>query len=403
MEKLNAILRKHIAAEDDMTNKLLGAAFIVVGKDGIVYQGSAGRTSLATSLPAFTPDTVVWAASMSKIITITGVMSLVERGVVSLDDGMRAVVPELGALQILRGFTDDGEPILEDNDREISLRHLLTHTAGLGADVADPDLMRWSAAVGRTATCLDYTLEGWTVPLKFPPGEGWYYGGATEFAGVAVERITAKRLDDVMGEEILKKLGMRDTTFYRDSEGFKGRVPGCMMRDADGGLSEVPVPVPAEPELLSLGSGLYTTAGDHAKVLQSLLRSTAGEEGLLRKETVDEMFRPQLNEPQRAVLKAITDMFHDGMVPEFPEGMLLDHGISGIINLEDVPGKRRKGSMMWQGMANGHWWVDRESGIAGTLFVNVLPQGDAAVIRLYDELERAVYGDLLPGLSIQVT
>jgi CubicO group peptidase (beta-lactamase class C family) len=215
--------------------------------------------------------------------------------------------------------------------------------------------MKWSASVGRTATCLDYTIEGWSVPLKFAPGEGWYYGGATEFAGIAVERITGKKLDAVMDEEVFKKLGMEKSTFYRDGEGFRGQVASCLMRGADGGLSEVPVPVPAEPELLSLGSGLYMTAADHAKALQSLLRSSAGEGGLVSKETVDEMFRPQLNEPQRAVLKAITDMFHDRMVPEFPEEMPLDHGISGIINLEDVPGKRRRGSMMWHGMTNGHW------------------------------------------------
>jgi len=205
---------------------------------------------------------------------------------------------------------------------------------------------------------MDYTLEGWSVPLKFAPGEGWYYGGATEFAGVAVERLAGKNLEEVMGEEVFDKLGMRDTTFFREGDRFKGRVAGCVMRGAEGGLSEVPVPVPVEPELLSLGSGLYATAGDHAKLLQSLLRSSAGEEGLLRKETVDEMFRPQLNESQRAVLKAITDVFHDAMVPEFPKGMPLDHGISGIINTEDVPGKRKKGSMMWQGMANGHWVSD---------------------------------------------
>ncbi|KAK0617639.1 beta-lactamase/transpeptidase-like protein [Immersiella caudata] len=396
METLDRILHSHIATSDDTNGKLLGAAFIIVNKDRIIYQGSVGRTSPAPSSPSFTTDTLVWAASMSKIVTIAGVMALVERGVVGLDDDMRTVVPELGALQILKGFTDDGKPTLEDNDRAITLRHLLTHGLGMGTDNADPDLMRWSTAIGRNASCLDYTLEGWTVPLKFPPGEGWYYGGATEFAGVAVERIMSKKLDEVMDEELFSKLGMENTTFYRDKDGIKGRVAGCLMRGIDGKFSDVPIPVPTEPELLSLGSGLYMTAGDHAKLLQSLLKSTAGE-GLLKKETVNEMFRPQLKDSQRAILQAITDMFHDTMVPEFPNGMPLDHGISGIINLEDTPGKRKKGSMMWHGMANSRWWVDRESGIAATLVVNVLPVGDAAVIRLYDELERAVYGELLPA------
>jgi CubicO group peptidase (beta-lactamase class C family) len=219
--------------------------------------------------------------------------------------------------------------------------------------------MKWSHSIGRTATCLDYTIEGWSVPMKFPPGEGWYYGGATEFAGLAVERITGQNLDEYMRETVFKPLGMEDTTFYRESMTDKvaARTAPCMMRNPEtGGLAETDWVVPVQPELLSLGSGLYMTAKDHAKALQSLLRSLAGGGGgLLKTGTVQEMFRPQLSESQRGVLKAVTDMFHDNMVPEFPRGMPLDHGISGIINLEDCPGKRKKGSMMWQGMANGHW------------------------------------------------
>lgn len=236
--------------------------------------------------------------------------------------------------------------------------HLLTHGAGIGTDIADPDLMKWSRAVGRTATCLDYTVEGWSVPMRFPPGEGWYYGGATEFAGLALERITGKKLSDYMSEAVFEPLGMADTTFYRGSLASKlsGRTAPLTMRNPEtGALFPSPWVVPDDPALLSLGSGLYMTAADHAKVLQSLLKSSAGESGLLQKSTVDEMFRPQLTDSQRAVLKMVTDTFREAMIPEFPAGMPLDHGISGIINLEDTPGKRQKGSMMWQGMANGHW------------------------------------------------
>jgi CubicO group peptidase (beta-lactamase class C family) len=228
----------------------------------------------------------------------------------------------------------------------------------MGTDNADPDLMKWSHAVGRKSSCMDYTIDGWCVPLRFPPGEGWYYGGATELAGVAVERISGMNLSDYMAESVYKPLDMRDTTFYRQSleERAADRAAACCSRDPETGVIHIiPTPVPADPPLLSLGSGLYMTAADHIKALQSLLRSGAGDGGLLSKETVDEMFRPQLKDSQRAVLKMVTDMFHNSMVPEFPAGMPLDHGISGIINLEDTPGKRRKGSMMWHGMANGRW------------------------------------------------
>jgi CubicO group peptidase (beta-lactamase class C family) len=280
-------------------------------------------------------------------------------------------------------------------------------------------LIRWSKAVGRTCTNLGYTLDGWFTPLKFAPGEGWYYGSAVDWAGQVLEKITGKSLGEYMAENIFKPLSMEDTTFYRESlPHTEGRQVECSYRDAETGeLSAVPHPVPANPPINSGGAGLYTTALDHAKVLQALLKASVSG-GIVRKETVDEMFRPQLSEVQHGMLKYLTDMFHDGMVPDFPPGTSIQHGINGIINLEDVPGKRRKGSMMWLGMANSHWvsskfrarvsfplgrltgtqFIDRETGIAATLVVNVMPLPDQVVIKLWDELERAIYNDLLPAV-----
>ncbi len=140
------------------------------------------------------------------------------------------------------------------------------------------------------------------------------------------------------------------------------------------------------------------------------------------------MFRPQLTEAQQQMLKVITDGARSALAPEFPPGTPLNHGIGGIINMEDVPGKRPKGSMMWLGMCNGHWvglprfcignakqgnasrhwpltlrkWIDLETGIAATLFVNILPHPDIVVNRLYDELEKAMYGELCRGKTSNV-
>jgi CubicO group peptidase (beta-lactamase class C family) len=290
---------------------------------------------------------------MSKIVSVTAVMHLVEQGRVALDDDMREIVPQLATLQILKGFDEAGKPILEDNTKPVTLRHLLTHGAGMGIDLADPDLMRWSAAIGRKTHINTHTLEGWTVPLRFAPGDGWYYGVATDWAGVALETITGQTLAEYMGRYVLQPLGMGSTTFYRNT--IPHRAP-CTMRNAlTGAVSVVPTIVPAEPPRLSAGAGLYSSAGDFIKLLQGLLKVSAGEGGILKKETADEMFRPQLSPAQRGVLKFVSDMYRKAQVPEFEEGMPLDHGISGIINLEDSKGKRRKGSMMWQGMCNSHW------------------------------------------------
>ena len=153
---------------------------------------------------------------------------------------------------------------------------------------------------------------------------------------------------------------MDDTTFRRDSlPHVRDRTVPTSHRNADTGELATGDDVflaAANPKFDSGGAGMYTTAADHAKLLQALLRSLAGSEGaLLAKETVEEMFRPQLTAIQKQWLKFMTGLFSDILAPEFEKGTPLDHGISGVINMEDEPGKRRKGSMMWSGICNGHW------------------------------------------------
>lgn len=250
------------------------------------------------------------------------------------------------------------------------------------------------------------TLASWETPLKFPPGRGWYYGSALDWAGQVVEAVSGRTLGNYMKENLFGPLGMGDSTFRRDAlPRVRDRTVPSSRRDADTGellAGDDPFPPLRDGDIESGGAGLYTTAADYAKLLQALLRSLGGaEEGtLLKRKTVEEMLRPQLTGEQRRWLGFLTDLFHDGMVPDFERGMPLDHGISGVINMEDEPGKRRKGSLMWGGLCNGHWFIDPVSGIGATLFTNILPQPDAAVSRVWDELERAVYGDLLPSLGL---
>ncbi|KAK3305886.1 beta-lactamase/transpeptidase-like protein [Chaetomium strumarium] len=415
-EKLDSILNSYVAHDTTTKDKLLGAAFIVVNKDGPIYQGAAGRTRVSPSSPAFSTNSITWVASATKLLTTTCLMHLVERGKITLDEDVRPLVPELGQLPILKGFSaaaddddsnNDGEPILVPNTKPITLRHLLTHTSGLGVDVADPDLIRWSRHVGRTANVGSCTIEGWSSPLKFAPGEGWYYGIGPEWAGQVLERVTGQRLGEYMAEHLCGPLGMEDTGFRLNtvvlSSGEKEArfVPISERSGATGELAEGKRNLfPAEPVCESGGAGLYTSAADYAKVMQALLKALAGEEeeeekgGVVRGETVRQMLTPQLNEAQREWAKGIVFTF--GSAAELPAGTPVDHGIGGLLAMGDVQGKRRKGSLMWSGMCNSRWWIDPQTGIGGVLIVNVIPYGDATALKLYDELERAVYGELLP-------
>ncbi|KAK4187790.1 beta-lactamase/transpeptidase-like protein [Podospora australis] len=406
-DKLSSILEAYVAKGEDTKDKLLGAAFIVVNKDGVLYQGSAGRIDLPTSSPAFDENSFTRVASMTKIIAATSVMQIVERGLIGLDDDVRSLVPELAGMQILQGFEDTEEkPILVDNDRPITLGGLLTHTVGLAYDLGDADLQRWSTAIGRTTNTLTCTREGWTTPLKFAPGDGWYYGTSNDWAGLVLQAVTGQTLGEYMKENIFEKLGMRDTAFRSKEleEKVTRRKVELSYRGEGGALSVGPVPIVLEPPVDSGGAGLWMTAADHIKVVQGLVKAITGDEGgLLKKETADELFRPQLNENQRTHLKNM--VIATGMAQDFNPDTPADWGLGGAINLEDLPDRRKKGSMMWGGMCNANWvssgsfcpppWIDPKTGIGATFFASVLPFPDPVVKKLYRELEAAVYELLL--------
>jgi CubicO group peptidase (beta-lactamase class C family) len=259
---------------------------------------------------------------------------------------------------------------------------------------------------------LEWSLAGFTTPLKFAPGDGWYYGTATDWAAQALERITGQTIGAYAQEHVLGPLGMKDTGFWPEKlPHVANRTAEFSFRDGTS-LNPGPSPLPREHPVESGGAGLFSTASDYAKAIQAVLGSK-----LVGEATTDAMFEPQLSEAQSSMLMAIAAASHDMFAPEFPRDMELNWGLAGLVNMEDVPQKRRKGSLAWSGMANARWvsvpplllgelgvahltpsqWIDRKAGVGAILMVNVLPHGDPVVKTLMNELEKAVYGDLLHG------
>jgi len=166
----------------------------------------------------------------------------------------------------------------------ISRRQLLTHTSGFGYASGDPDLVRWAKHTGRRDKELQGAIEQWNTPLKFAPGQGWYYGVGCDWAGQVLEQLTQRTLGAFMQERVFDPLGMNDTTLRPDAlPHIQHRLVPTAHRDPETGeLTSGEGSSRRVGAVDSGGAGLYTTAGDYAKLLRSLLASLAGQESSLQ-------------------------------------------------------------------------------------------------------------------------
>ena len=262
--EIDAVLRR--AAE---AGEVPGVVALAAMPGGVVYEGAFGRRDLALG-SAMTPDTIFRIASMTKAVTSVAAMQLVEAGKLELDQPIGRVLPELAAPQVLVGFDAAGKPRLRPARRPITLRHLLTHTAGFGYEMLNADLIRY---IHRTDTPSTSTgrLASLRLPLLFDPGERWEYGISIDWVGRAVEAVSGTSLDRYFREHIFAPLGMADTGFALAPEQMSRLAP-VHQRRADGSLAPIAVDMPPQkPEFWAGGGGLYSTGGDYLRFVRMVL------------------------------------------------------------------------------------------------------------------------------------
>ena len=369
-----------------------GVVAMAATSDGILYEGAFGKRNLVKG-PDMTPDSVFWIASMTKALTATAAMQLVEQGKLKLDEPMGKLLPQLEAPQVLEGFNDKGEPKLRPAKRPITLRQLLTHTAGFTYDFWDADTARYVkvADLPGIITCKNAAL---TTPLAFDPGDRWEYGINIDFAGKAVEAVSGQNLAVYLREHLFQPLGMKDTGFVIGPD-QQARLVAVHARKPDGGLDPIEFGIPQEPEFFMGGGGLYGTARDYLAFLQMLMHG--GEFNgarILRPETVAQMSINNIGDVNisQVVLKttAPTATPDVDMGQLFP-GQDIKWGLSFLINPQQGPAGRSGGSLSWAGLANTYFWVDPSKRVAGVILTQILPFVDPSVMKLYAQFESGVY------------
>src|ERR1700722_10354965 len=315
-----------------------GVVAMAANSKEVIYQGAYGKRDLSkddAKESAMTADSVFWIASMTKAVTAAAAMQLVEQGKLSLDAPIGTVLPDLAAPQVLEGFDANGEPKLRPAKNPITLRHLMTHTAGFAYDMWNGDMVKYLEKTGTpgVTSCKNAALK---TPITSDPGTRWEYGTNIDFVGKAVEAVSGKRLDAYLRDHMFTPLGMTDTGF-KLTDSMRRRLVGMHARGADGSLAPIPFELEQDPEFHMGGGGLYGTAGDHIKFTQMILNNGKGNGNqVLKPETVAMMGQNHIGELNMTKMNSAV-AFATNDVDLYPD-MEKKWGLSFLINTARTPG-----------------------------------------------------------------
>ncbi|MGO9701954.1 MAG: serine hydrolase domain-containing protein [Xanthobacteraceae bacterium] len=378
---IDSLLRTAVSA-----GEIPGVVALAAGDSGVVYEGVFGWRRLGSG-QRMTRDTVFRIASMVKVITTVAALQLVEQGKLSLDAPVPDIDPALGAPQVLEGFNAAGRPELRPAKRPVSLRQLLTHTAGFTYKLWDAKAVRYSEAIDHLPQPERSIAP--RKPLMFDPGERWQYGPNIDWVGRIVELISGVPLEVYFHKHIFDPLGMNDTAFVISAQ-QRLREASVHRREPDGSLLPQPVEKQTPQQTFFGGGGIYSTAPDYLTFVRMLMHggSLDGTQ-ILRPETVSLMGENQIGEIDVGVLRTTQPSLSND-VDLFPD-ITRKWGFGHLINMQPVPNGRGAGSLTWGGLFNTYYWIDPARRIASVFMTQVLPFADVRALRIYRQFERGIY------------
>jgi len=365
-----------------------GVVAMAAGPDGVLYEGAAGKRSTAADDP-ITPDTMMRIASMTKMITTTAALQLIERGSLRLDAPVEEYRPEFADLPVLTGFDGD-TPQLRAPSVQATVQHLVTHTAGFGYWIWDADIDHYEQVTG-IANVMPGTIDAFQAPMTSDPGTRFGYGINIDWLGLVIEAVSGQPLDAYVLEHITGPLGMANTTARMTAEQRANSTP-IHVRGEDGAWAVTDVDWAQEPDYWGGGHFLYSTPRDYLRFQQMLLGcGTLGDVQVLERATVAAAFASQIGALE---FPSAIPTAHPELSADVNLGPGLKWGFGLLLNPVQQPGMRAAGSGSWAGLFNTHFWVDPASGVTGAIYSQTLPFADPPAFQLYADFEQALYASL---------
>ena len=259
-QEIDAIKAQMQAALDG--KHIAGALLMVGNNDGAGMLLTAGTQGPDDSTP-IDEQTIFRIYSMTKPVVSVAAMSMVEDGLLRVEDPVGKYIPEFASMQVIDQETGEASP----TQTVMTVEHLLTHKSGLIQAIFSPD-----SALGKmyqqqipgdgSISALETAKRLGNLPLYFEPGTTWHYGHSTDVLGAVLEVAAGKPLDAILNERIFEPLGMDETTFY-----VSAAKSSRIAEPIHGQMADNTVVKP----MLSAGGGLNSTTEDYARFANMLL------------------------------------------------------------------------------------------------------------------------------------
>lgn len=370
------------------TSSIPGIVGLAANRGGVIYQGAFGRLGVDRDAP-MRLDSVFRIASMTKAITATAIMQLIEQGRIGLEQPAGEIVAGLRDPQVLEGFDAAGKPRLRPARGAILIRHLLTHTSGFSYDLFNAEVGRYMEQAGLPgiATCKNDSLK---APLIFDPGTSWEYGIGIDWLGKIVQQVSGKPLETYVADHIAGPLGMKDTSFKPDAA-LRARMVTVHGTAPDGKLVPIEFEFPSDADFVMGGGGLVSTGPDYLRFTRMILNDGALDGArILKPETVALMRQNHIG-----AIEVPTEFKSDNPALALPiellPGVTKKWGLSFLLNEQPLPTGRGAWSLSWSGVMNTYFWVDPARDLTAVLMMQLLPAGAPEVIEALVRYEIGLY------------
>lgn len=376
------------------TELVPGGVFLVARKGNIVYHESFGKRD---SLNPYSTEDIFRIGSMTKAVTCVAILQLYERGLLGLDDPVSLFLPEFKEMSVIASVKQkDTTWTSSPASKQITIRHLMTHTSGIGYGLTPESLVPVYAKLNISKVAVynkinrkDLIKKVANAPLAFEPGHAHLYGLNMDVLGWVVEKLSGLSLKEYFQKNIFEPIGMDDTYFYLPKDKYRRLVPVLTKKDGEYVVVEempttidnINYPKAEDQGFYAGGGGLSSTALDYAKFIQMLLnKGVFGGVRILNTQTIK-----MINTDQRLVLNLKENAFSKKSGVTFGLGFRLYTDKAAGLTIKSP------GTYEWGGAFNTQYFIDPAEQLIFVGMTQSLPYKDGY---FWDRLYPIIYGAL---------